>query len=64
MAPTRTLRYARRASLVNTKRCDEVPRPSHKCYFELRAGVVKAEARRVERSESLDDVEHSSTLIM
>ena len=32
--------------------------------FELRAGVVKAVARRVERSESLDDVEHSSTLIM
>ena len=32
--------------------------------FELRAGVVKAEARRVEGSESLDDVEHSSTLIM
>jgi hypothetical protein len=32
--------------------------------FELRAGVVKAEARRVERSESLDDVEHSLTLIM
>jgi len=31
---------------------------------ELRAGVVKAEARRVERGESLDDVEHSSTLIM
>ena len=27
-------------------------------------GVVKAEARRVARSESLDDVEHSSTLIM
>ena len=32
--------------------------------FELRAGVVKAEARRFERSQSLDDVEHSSTLIM
>jgi hypothetical protein len=32
--------------------------------FELRGGVVKAEARRVERSESLDDAEHSSTLIM
>jgi hypothetical protein len=32
--------------------------------FELRAGVVKAEARRVERCVSLDDVEHSSTLIM
>jgi hypothetical protein len=29
---------------------------------ERRAGVVKAEARRVERSESLDDVEHSSIL--
>jgi hypothetical protein len=32
--------------------------------FELRAGVVKAKARRVEPSESLDDVEHSSTLII
>ena len=32
--------------------------------FELRAGVVKAEARSVERSERIDDVEHSSTLIM
>jgi hypothetical protein len=32
--------------------------------FELRAGFVKAEARRVERSESLDDAEHSSILIM
>lgn len=26
---------------------------------ELRGGAVKAAARRVERSESLDDVEHS-----
>jgi len=32
--------------------------------FELRAGVVKAAARRVERSESLDDVEHSSILVV
>jgi hypothetical protein len=32
--------------------------------FELRAVVVTAEARWVERSVSLDDVEHSSTLIM
>ena len=32
--------------------------------FELRAGGVKAEARRVERSESLDAVEHSSILVM
>jgi hypothetical protein len=32
--------------------------------YELRAGVVKAEVRRVERSESLDDVEDSSILVM
>ena len=31
---------------------------------ELRGGVVKAKARRVERSESLDDAEHSSILIL
>ena len=31
---------------------------------ELRAGVVKAAARRVERSESLDDVEHGSILVV
>ena len=31
---------------------------------ELRADVVKAEARRVELSESLDDIEHSSILAM
>ena len=30
--------------------------------FELRAGGVKAAARRVERSESLDAAEHSSIL--
>jgi hypothetical protein len=32
--------------------------------FELRGGGVKATARRVERSESLDDAEHSSILAM
>ena len=32
--------------------------------FELRGGGVKAAARRVERSESLDDAEHSSILIV
>ena len=69
MAPMRTSRYARRASLVNTKRCEPNDATSFlgqhiSATFELRAGVVKAEARRVERSESLDDVEHSSTLIM
>jgi hypothetical protein len=31
---------------------------------ELRGGAAKAAARRVEHSESLDDVEHSSRLIM
>jgi hypothetical protein len=64
MAPTRTSRYARRAiwSIPN----DATSFLGHhiNATFELRVGVVKAEARRVERSESLDDVEHSSTLIM
>jgi hypothetical protein len=32
--------------------------------FELRGGLVKAAARRGERSESLDEVEHSSILIV
>jgi hypothetical protein len=32
--------------------------------FELRGGAVETEARRVERSESLDGAEHSSILIM
>jgi hypothetical protein len=32
--------------------------------LELRGGGVKAAARRVERSESLDDAEHSSILVM
>jgi hypothetical protein len=32
--------------------------------LELRGGAVKAEARRVERSESLDGDEHSSILAM
>ena len=49
---------------VNAENEVEPRRPSHKCDHELRAGVVKAAARRVERSESLDGAEHSSTLIM
>ena len=65
MAPTRTSRYACRAGLVNTrKRATSFLGQHISATFELRAGVVKAEARRVERSESLDDVEHSSTLIV
>ena len=43
---------------------DELRRPPHKCDLELRGGAVKAVARRVERSESLDDAEHSSILVM
>jgi hypothetical protein len=64
MAPTRTSRYARRASLVNTKDATRLLGHHISATFELRAGVVKAEARRVERSESLEDVEHRSILIM
>ena len=36
----------------------------HHITSELRGGVVKAAARRVESSESLDDAEHSSILIV
>ena len=64
MAPTRSSRYACRASRVNTKRATSFLGHHISATFELRAGVVKAEARRGERSESLDDVEHSSTLTM
>jgi hypothetical protein len=64
MAPTRSSRYVCRLLGSNTENGDELPRPSHKCTFQLRAGVVKAEARRVERSESLDNAEHSSILIV
>jgi hypothetical protein len=52
------------ADWVNAEMWDELSRPSHSCCLELRGGAVKAEARRVERSESLDVAEHSSTLIM
>ena len=52
------------ADWVNAEMWDELSWPSHNCCFELRGGAVKAEARRVERSESLDVAEHSSTLTM
>jgi hypothetical protein len=54
MAPTRSSRYD----------CGRAGSTSHKCDFELRGGAVKAVARVVERSESLDDAEHSSILVM
>ena len=66
MAPTRSSQYARRP--LGSIRKDATSFLGHhiSATFELRAGVVKARrpAQRVERSESLDDVEHSSTLIM
>ena len=47
---------------VNAEMKTSFPWPSHNATFELRAGAVKAVAHRVERSESLDDAEHSSIL--
>jgi hypothetical protein len=57
-----TIRLRRRS--VNAEMRVEFSWPSHECYFELRGGVVKAGARRVERSESLEDAEHSFMLAM
>ena len=64
MAPTRSSRYGcrRLGSILETATSFLGHHIS--ATFELRASVVKAEARRVERSESLGDVEHSSTLTM
>ena len=52
------------APRVNTKTVTSFLGRHISATFELRVGVVKAGARRVERSESLADVEHSSTLTM
>jgi len=64
MAPARSSRYA--IAPVRSTRNDATSFLGHHicATFQLRAGFVKAEARRVERSESLDDAEHSSILIM
>ena len=64
MAPTRSSRYGYRRLGSILKAATSFLGHHISATFELRAGVVKAEARRVERSESLDDVEHSSMLIM
>jgi len=64
MAPTRSSRYDCRLLGSISKNAPSFPGHHISATFELRAGVVKAEARRVERSESLYDVEHSSTLVM
>ena len=64
MAPTRSPYVCRCAGQVRTETRTSFLGHHISATFELRAGVVKAEARRVERSESLDDVEHSSMLIM
>jgi hypothetical protein len=64
MAPTRPSPYA--GPLLRSIQNDAASFIGHHitATFELRTDVVKAEARRVERSESLDDAEHRSTLIM
>ena len=64
MAPTRSSPYV--CPLLGSIRKTATSFLGHhmSATFELRAGVVKAEARRVERSESLDDAEHSSILVM
>ncbi len=64
MAPTRSSRYGYRRLGSILKAATSFLGHHISATFELRAGVVKAEARRVERSERLDDVEHSSMLIM
>ena len=63
MASTRTSRYDL-SRPVNAEMRSSFVGHHISATFELRAGVVKAEACRVERSESLDDVEHSSILIV
>ena len=65
MAPTRSSPYVCRAARVNTKNATSFLGHHISATFELRAGVVKARSPRSgsERSESLDDAEHSSTLI-
>jgi hypothetical protein len=60
----RTRRVNAEMRTMSTRNEDELRRPSHKCDHELRGGAVKAAARMVERSESLDDAEHSSILVM
>lgn len=64
MAPTRASRYDCRLLGSIRKTASSFLGHHVSAIFELRAGAVRAEARRVERSESLDDVEHSATLIM
>ena len=63
MAPTRSSRYGYRRLGSILKAATSFLGHHIGATLELRAGVVKAEARRVERSVSLDDVEHSSMLI-
>ena len=64
MASTRSSRYDRRRIRSTQKMRSSFVGHHIGATYELRADVVKAEARRVERSESLDVIEHSSTLIV
>lgn len=62
MAPARSSRYDCWRSRSTQKIRTSFVGHHISATFELRGGVVKAAARRVERSESLDDAEHSSIL--
>ena len=55
------------AARVNMEKCNELPRPSHKCYLQAaRRRRQGPQARAAGRSEakSLDEAEHSLTLMM
>ena len=62
MAPTRSPRYDRRRIRSTQKMKTSFVGHHIGATSELRGGAVKVEARRVERSESLDGAEHSSIL--
>jgi hypothetical protein len=64
MAPTRSSRYVCRLLRSILKTATSFLGHHVSATSKLRGGVVMARARRVERSESLDDAEHSLTLIM
>jgi hypothetical protein len=64
MAPTRSSRYVCRLLGSILKTATSFLGHHISAPLELRAGVAKAEARRVERSESLDEARAQLKLIM
>lgn len=63
MAPTTSSRYDRWRIRSTQKMKTSFVGHHISATFELRGGAVKAAARRVKRSESLDDAEHRSILV-